>query len=85
MTGEEIKNRRAALGMTQTELANALGITETAIRHWESGRRSPVTPQMLDMALSWLETQQPKSDRHKTTMARINATIENSRAALSKK
>lgn len=85
MTGQEIKNRRLNLNMTQAEFAEALGITANAVALWERGERTPATPKMLDMALCWLESQQPKSARHKKTMSRINATIEESRAALTKK
>lgn len=85
MTGQEIRNRRQALNMTQAEFADALGITANAVALWERGERTPATPRMLDMALCWLESQQPKSARHKSTMCRINATINDSRAVLGKR
>ena len=64
----ELKQRRLSLNLTQSELASALGVTETAVAYWERGERKPATPQMLDMALSWLESQQNKSERHKKLM-----------------
>jgi transcriptional regulator with XRE-family HTH domain len=32
---------REAAGLTQQELAVAVGVDRTAIAHWESGRRNP--------------------------------------------
>lgn len=32
---------REAAGLTQQELATAIGVDRTAIAHWESGRRNP--------------------------------------------
>lgn len=84
MTGQEIKNRRIALGLTQVELADELGISSIAIQHWENERRTPATPKMLDLALCWLESQQNRTVRDKATMKRINATIKASRKALKK-
>ena len=37
MTPEEIKSRREALGYTQKELGEALGVTERTIGRWETG------------------------------------------------
>lgn len=38
-------SRRRALrrisGLTQQELADAIGVDRTAVAHWENGRRSP--------------------------------------------
>lgn len=81
----ELKQRRLSLNLTQSELASALGVTETAVAYWERGERKPATPQMLDMALSWLESQQNKSERHKKLMKVLDKNIENSRTALSRK
>ena len=35
MEGPELKRRRAALGMTQVELAKALGVTGNTVARWE--------------------------------------------------
>jgi transcriptional regulator with XRE-family HTH domain len=40
-TGAEIKQRRLQLGLTQTELANAIGATRNAVGNWEAGRATP--------------------------------------------
>ena len=36
-----IKTRRKAKNLTQTELANTLGVTEKAVSRWETGRGTP--------------------------------------------
>jgi DNA-binding transcriptional regulator YiaG len=38
---EHIKACREALGMTQAQLAAALGISQSALEKWESGIRRP--------------------------------------------
>jgi DNA-binding transcriptional regulator YiaG len=39
MTPDELKQARAALGMTQAQLAQELEVSEDAVRGWETGRR----------------------------------------------
>ena len=39
--GEMIRTRRMARGMTQDELANAIGVTASAIGLFENGKRRP--------------------------------------------
>ena len=36
-----IKKKRKSLGMTQTELANKLFVTEKAVSRWETGKGTP--------------------------------------------
>jgi transcriptional regulator with XRE-family HTH domain len=47
MTPDEVKAIRLALGMTQEQIARAIGIegpaAKTTFRQWESGRR-PINP-----------------------------------------
>jgi transcriptional regulator with XRE-family HTH domain len=84
MLPEEIKQRRLFLNLTQAELAEKLGVSETAVAHWEQGRRNPDTPKMLEMAFNWLVLQMPKSEKHKQFIAQCQASIEESRAVLRK-
>lgn len=37
----DVKAIRSALGMTQTDFANAYGFSVAAVRDWEQGRRQP--------------------------------------------
>jgi len=37
MKGKELKSRRAALGMTQAQLAEILGVQPNTVARWENG------------------------------------------------
>ena len=37
----ELRSLREAAGLSQQELADAMGVTRAAISHWETGVRSP--------------------------------------------
>ncbi len=37
-----LKSARRAVGHTQADAARAIGVTVSAIRQWEQGRRSPL-------------------------------------------
>ena len=49
-TGDNIRRHRKAKGFTQAQLADAVGLTEGAIRHYESGIRA-VKPEKIAKAL----------------------------------
>jgi transcriptional regulator with XRE-family HTH domain len=49
----DLKSRREALGLTQSALAERLGVSVQAVRHWEQGVR-PI-PAMLELALECLK------------------------------
>ena len=40
-TEERIKALRAKLGLSQSQFARALGLSISAVRHWEQGVRTP--------------------------------------------
>ena len=46
-TGDNIRRHRKAKGLTQAQLADAVGLTKGAIRHYESGIRA-VKPELLE-------------------------------------
>lgn len=55
MKGIELAAHRAALGMTQTDLAKILGVNQEAISRWETGLRSPRDPDDVWEAIGRLE------------------------------
>lgn len=55
MTPIELRARRAALGLSQVDLAAVLGTSQAAVSHWEAGARSPRDPQFLEDHLTALE------------------------------
>lgn len=44
--GERVRHVRKAAGVTQEQLAGALGVTPTAVSYWENGKRS-ITPSIM--------------------------------------
>lgn len=40
----DIKELRSSLGVTQSELANALGLDQSTISNWENGHQKPRGP-----------------------------------------
>ena len=41
MLGENLKNIRIAVGITQVELAKKLGVTKQSVSNWENGNIQP--------------------------------------------
>lgn len=61
MNGDELRERRKRLGLTQEELAHLLGVTRQSVFQWERGRNLR-RPQMLALALEAIETRMIRSD-----------------------
>jgi DNA-binding XRE family transcriptional regulator len=57
MSTEELRDRRSALGLTQPELADALGIHRVTVSNWERGAH-PI-PKWLTLALDQLRSPRP--------------------------
>jgi transcriptional regulator with XRE-family HTH domain len=51
MTGEQLRNLRDALGLTQQQLADVLGVTVITIIRSEKGQPSEMVQKYLDLAL----------------------------------
>ena len=49
-TGQKIREARRPAGLTVVEFASRIGPTETAVRFWEHGDRSPRFHYMLRIA-----------------------------------
>lgn len=50
MLGEKIRTLRKEMGLTQEQLAEALGVTTGAVYKWESGRATPELSLIADIA-----------------------------------
>lgn len=53
MSADDVRKRRAAMGISQEELARRLSATRQSVYMWERGETRP--PGMLNLALRWLE------------------------------
>jgi transcriptional regulator with XRE-family HTH domain len=74
---DQIRVRREALGMNMAQLAMRVGVSEQAVRHWESGRsypRKPTIPLLedaLSFVMDWSEGAHPETEG-KTAAAMID-------------
>jgi len=59
MEGNELQQRREALGMSRDDLAKALQTTAVSVWRWENGERS--IPPYLPLALETVERNQKSS------------------------
>jgi len=59
MEGNELQQRREALGMSRDELAKALQTTSVSVWRWENGERA--VPPYLSLALETVERERGKS------------------------
>lgn len=50
LIGERLKQMREKNGLTQTELATAMGVAQQAINRWERGKLDASLPALKDMA-----------------------------------
>ena len=61
MTGDELREKRQSLGMTQEQLAAELKVAANTVARWERGERS--IPPYLDLALESIERSQTKKGK----------------------
>jgi len=54
MTGADIRARRQALGLSQAQLARALGVSRLTVAHWEQGVQRPANPAVISRVLDTL-------------------------------
>ena len=50
--GGRIRTLRVAAGLTQAQLAAALGVGRIAVNRWERGRRSPSMPSLVALSIA---------------------------------
>ena len=60
MTPAQLKRRRARMGLTQADLAKALGVALTTVGRWEIGQRR--IPEMAARLLDCLQRQNRKRE-----------------------
>lgn len=48
--GNNMRAERVRKGLTQTELANTLGVTQLTVSRWESGECEPSAKSLVNMA-----------------------------------
>lgn len=51
--GNYITKKRTATGMSQSELASRLGVTNKAVSKWETGKSKPTTDTLRKLAFLW--------------------------------
>jgi len=62
MTPEDIRTRRQALGLSQAQLAGALGVSRLTVAHWEQGVQRPANVVLVARALDALnQSHDPKA------------------------
>ncbi len=59
MEGNELKAKRESLGLTQTELADILGVKMNTVYRWESGILS--VPTSIELAMETVERKYRKT------------------------
>jgi putative transcriptional regulator len=65
-TGEDVAALRRFVGITQTQFAQAVGISVHTLRNWEQGRRTPEAPAL---ALLRIAARHPSIAREAATSA----------------
>ena len=60
MTGDEFKQMREKMRLTQTELASRLGVAETTVYRWESGR-APIA-KAIELAMKQIRAELREED-----------------------
>jgi transcriptional regulator with XRE-family HTH domain len=61
MDGAELKDKREKLGLTQTELAEILGVKMNTVYRWESGILS--VPKSIVLAMVTVENQRKSANK----------------------
>ena len=66
MEGKELKEKREKLDLTQTELADILGVKMNTVYRWESGILS--VPKSIELAMETVERNSNKKSKATQTL-----------------
>ncbi len=53
--GRELVRRRLSLGLTQLDIAEAVGASDAAVSHWEDGRVKRLSPKYIPLLAKVLQ------------------------------
>jgi transcriptional regulator with XRE-family HTH domain len=86
MTGNELRQRREQMMLTQVELAQRLGVAANTVARWERDERTPSAPRMLRVMLESIEAnltadQEWQAERNRRARARMERSVTASEAA----
>lgn len=74
----QIRHQRESLGLSVGEVASKVGVTEQAVRHWESGRSYPSkakardVERALEFSIDWSEGERSAGEGMGSSAAMIN-------------
>jgi HTH-type transcriptional regulator/antitoxin MqsA len=79
MEAHEIARRRTALGLTQQQLADAVGVHRITVTRWEAGRAIPrgLAARQLETTLARLEKEQAQRAARRAAYAARRASRPN--------
>ena len=81
LTPAGLKARRQALGLSQAEIADLLGVSQAAYAQWEAGTRAPRDPGQVSATLAVIEDQVHDLAQQLTRDARAHADHDSTRVA----
>lgn len=75
MDGSELRQRRLALDMSQSQLAGALGVSKNTVARWERGELAIGKPLMVEAVIANLEREGLAVKRQQQRIEQIAMTI----------
>lgn len=81
LTPAGLRARRQALGLSQAEVADLLGVSQAAYTQWEAGTRAPRNPGQVSSTLAAIEDQVHDLAQQLTRDARAHADHDSTRVA----
>lgn len=79
LAGSLLRSARSRLGLSQTAFADLLGIAQPTLSAYESGRRQPTMPTLVEMLAHAgfdLRLELTEQDRHDTILAEWERTLD---------